>query len=150
MHRPSLEVLEFNKIKEMVAEQARTYPGKDKVRSLVPFKYKDQVQYKLKEAGQAAALIEELGRPPLLCPEDIPAILERANKEIVLQISEISKVERLIRSTGNSLAYFKDLKDLEEKFKSGDNLIIDGPLLKYAENLERQGELLNEINKIID
>jgi len=150
MHRPSLEVLEFNKIKEMVAEQARTYPGKNKVRSLVPFKYKDQVQYKLKEAGQAAALIEELGRPPLLCPEDIPAILERASKEIVLQISEISKVERLIRSTGNSLAYFKDLKDLEEKFKSGDNLIIDGPLLKYAENLERQGELLNEINKIID
>ena len=150
MHHPSLEVLEFNKIKEMVAEQARTYPGKDKVRALVPFKYKDQVQYKLQEAGQAAALIEELGRPPLLCPEAIPAILERANKEIVLQISEISKVERLIRSTGNTLGYFKELKDLEEKYKSGDNLIIDGPLLKYAENLERQSGLLNEINKIID
>ncbi|MGM0419612.1 MAG: endonuclease MutS2 [Bacillota bacterium] len=150
MHQPSLEVLEFHKIKDMVADEAKTFPGKTKVRKLKPYPQRDQVEYKLAEAGQAAAILGEFGRPPLLCPEKFLEVIQRAEKEIVLKIEEINHVERVLRSTAKTSKFFQQLEDMKRDYKVEENRILDGPILNYNAQLTPLPDLIKEINKIID
>lgn len=150
MHQYSLEKLEYHKIKNIIAEYATTYPGKDKVQKLTPLTYEEVVERRLAEAKQGAKILQERGRPPLLCPEAIEKLLQRANKGLVLNISEINKIDKLLRSTGKTIKFFAELKEHAVQFRGLQEELLAGPLQQYKDHLLPQPELRNKIADIID
>ncbi len=150
MHQYSLEKLEYAKIKSIIAGEASTYPGKDRIKNLKPLTERRVVERRLAEARQGAKIMREKGRPPLLCPRKLEAHLQRAGKDLVLSIEEINEVDNVLRSTGETERFFQDLKEHVCRVRGLEEELIRGPLQDYAARLVSLPELRGEIDRVID
>jgi len=150
LHQYSLDKLEYGKIKNMIAGEASTYPGKDKIKNLEPLTEKRVVERRLAEARQGAKIMREKGRPPLLCPRKLEAHLQRAKKELILSIEEINEVDNVLRSTEETEDFFRDLKERDDRVRDPEEELSRGPLQDYADQLMALPELRQEIDGVID
>ncbi len=150
IHKPSLEMLEFEKIKNIAQKHAKTAPGQKKINQLLPLKYKDVIERRLAEAEQAAVIITEKGRPPLFAPGGLEKILLEAEKEIILSIEEIVKVDRVLQASVNTSDFFENILDEQQESHSSESRLMKGPLYNYSEQLTSLPELRKEIDKVID
>ena len=82
MNTKSLEKLEFDKIRKILAEFASTYIGKNQASELMPFTNKKDIEKAQKQTSEAVTLLYRLGAAPFSQIADITIhlkMLENSN-----------------------------------------------------------------------
>lgn len=81
MFADSLRVLEYDKIRQLLAGETLTPTGRELAVSLLPMSNPDRVAEALTEVSEAKRLIEEAGRAPLGGTADLRPLLSRLHAE---------------------------------------------------------------------
>ena len=98
-------VLEFDKIKDMLADLAATDGAKMRARALTPGDEYEIVLKKQRRTDDAKRLINSKGYPSFFAPESIVPSAERAYKGAILSPRELLDVAALLRSARMMLDY---------------------------------------------
>ncbi len=101
-----LEVLEFGKIRSLLAERASFAPGKSLAESLMPSTVHSQVERWQDETAQAVRISELAGRPPFGGLLDVRPLVRRASVGAVLRPEELLDVANTARGSERLRAYF--------------------------------------------
>lgn len=99
MNSKILSVLEFNKIMDMLAEQASSTLAKEKIAALMPMNDRHTVQDALTETTEAVSVILYKGSIPIGNLGDISDILNMARKGRCLSMRELLDVKRNLQIT---------------------------------------------------
>ena len=99
MNERALRVLEFNKIREMLASYALSSAGKEKCLTLKPEKALADVNRALDETEEAVAALTYLGGHPLIGFEDVSEYLALAEKGSTLSPKALLLVADLLRAS---------------------------------------------------
>ena len=88
MKQDVLETLEFDKIREKLAELAPSQLSKAMARTLMPSVEPEIIEKKLTETEEASILLEREITTPLGETHDITETLEKAGKDMILMAKE--------------------------------------------------------------
>jgi DNA mismatch repair protein MutS2 len=94
----TLRVLEFTKIREILAEGALTEAGAEKCRNLVPFDDMSQVQAAQAETEEATVILHYIGGHPMTPFPDVRAALGICEKGGTLSAGMLLNVAELLRA----------------------------------------------------
>ncbi len=111
MNERALRVLEFTKIREMLAAYALSDPGKEKCRALTPLDDFDEVNRALDETEEAVATLAYVGGNPLISFNDISEYLSLAEKGSTLSqkaLLSVAETLRAARAARNALVTDKE------------------------------------------
>lgn len=97
MDKKTLEILEFNKIIEILSGYAVTVQGKEIARALVPHSDMDVIRQALKETDEALRMICAKGSPPLTGLHDIRPGLRRLEMGATITPGELLHVADTLR-----------------------------------------------------
>lgn len=115
MDKKSLNVLEFDKIKSMLVNEAVTQNGKSMCESLLPEADKYQVERALRETSEAESLIIKKGNPPLSPVGEVKGSVMRAEAGGVLSARELLNCAHVLRVAGEIASYI-DEDNFEEDY----------------------------------
>src|SRR5438128_2520054 len=123
MNAHSLRVLEFEQVRELLAEQISTDLGRERVAELAPLDEEDDIQRRLQETGEARRIMDVAGALPLGGIHDVRPAVEAAARDGLIEAPA--------------------LLDLADTI--GSSLRLRGFLVKRAEIAPRLGELGRQI-----
>ena len=106
MNERTLRVLEFTRIREMLAEGALTDPGREKCMTLVPSDRLQEVLQMQAETEEAAVILQYIGGHPMSPFTDVRPMLSLCEKGSVLTaraLLSIAELLRCARSTHDAL-----------------------------------------------
>ena len=103
----TLTILEFDKIRAMLADCALTEGAKSLARTLRPTDDEVDVKRRLERTTDARRLCDIKGMPPFGSVKDVSDSCERAIKGAMLNTRELLEVARLLRSSRMLLDYSK-------------------------------------------
>ncbi len=89
--------LEFNKIREILKDFAVSQSGKKSILSMMPAEGLSAVNKLLDEVYQADKILYEYAESPDFSFDDIKEIIDKADKNITLTMSELLKVARVMK-----------------------------------------------------
>ncbi len=89
--------LEFNKIREILKSFAVSQSGKQRVLSLSPAQSLGEANILLDEVYQADKILFEYAESPDFSFDDISEVINKADKNVTLSMSELLKVARVMR-----------------------------------------------------
>ncbi len=89
--------LEFNKIREILKSFAVSQSGKQRVLSLSPAQSLGEANILLDEIYQADKILFEYAESPDFSFDDISEVINKADKNVTLSMSELLKVARVMR-----------------------------------------------------
>ncbi len=89
--------LEFNKIREILKDFAVSQSGKKSILSMMPAEGLSAVYNLLDEVYQADKILYEYAESPDFSFDDIKEIIDKADKNITLTMSELLKVARVMK-----------------------------------------------------
>lgn len=113
MQERTLEVLEYEKILEKVAGQARSSVIKNKILNLAPMTDADDIKEELENTAQMVGVISRFGNIDLFGLYDFSAMIGYVKKRGILEPYELLQVNDLLRVS----EYLKDYgKDIEEPY----------------------------------
>lgn len=113
MQERTLEVLEYEKILEKVAGQARSSVIKNKILNLAPMTDADDIKEELENTAQMVGVISRFGNIDLFGLYDFTAMIGYVRKRGILEPYELLQVNDLLRIS----EYLKDYgKDIEEPY----------------------------------
>ena len=113
MQERTLEVLEYEKILEKVAGQARSSVIKNKILNLAPMIDADEIKEELENTAQMVGVISRFGNIDLFGLYDFTAMIGYVRKRGILEPYELLQVNDLLRVS----EYLKDYgKDIEEPY----------------------------------
>jgi len=163
LDKHSVEVLELKKIMNEVKNEADTFLGQKLISEIKPFKDLNYIKERLKEVTQAKIIDKNYSKPPLGGIKDIRSHLKKANKEIVLSISELIAVETTIGAFKNIRKFFDEIKEdadprlIEREYKLifavGEEIDVEREyklIFAVGEEIDVFDDLKKEINKCID
>ena len=101
----AVSTLEFNKIREMLADCAATEGAKARALSLMPSSDYDEVIMRQTRTADAKRLINAKGYPSFVAPESVIGSADRAYKGAVLSPRELLDISALLRSARSMLDY---------------------------------------------
>jgi DNA mismatch repair protein MutS2 len=123
MNAHTLKVLEYEQVRELLAEQISTDLGRERVAELAPLDDEKDIQQRLQETGEARRLIDVAGSLPLGGIHDVRHAVETAARDGLIEAPA--------------------LLDLADTIASGRRL--RGFLIKRVEEAPRLGEMGREI-----
>jgi len=113
MQERTLEVLEYEKILEEVAGQARSSVIKNKILNLAPMTNADEIKEELENTAQMVGVISRFGNMDLFGLYDFSDMIGYVRKRGILEPYELLQVNDLLRVA----EYLKDYgKDIEEPY----------------------------------
>ena len=113
MQERTLEVLEYEKILEKVADQARSSVIKNKILNLAPMINADEIKEELENTAQMVGVISRFGNIDLFGLYDFSDMIGYVRKRGILEPYELLQVNDLLRVA----EYLKDYgKDIEEPY----------------------------------
>ena len=113
MQERTLEVLEYEKILEKVAGQARSSVIKNKILNLAPMTNADDIKEELENTAQMVGVISRFGNIDLFGLYDFSDMIGYVRKRGILEPYELLQVNDLLRVA----EYLKDYgKDIEEPY----------------------------------
>ena len=141
MQEKALKVLEFNKVKEQLLEQAASTLGKDKIKELIPSTDFDEVVKLQAETDEASNVLRLKGNVPLSGIHDIRAHIKRSVIGGVLSPHELVQTASTIYTSRQIKRFIEDLADER----------IEIPLLsEYVEQIIPLTNLEHSIKQAID
>lgn len=113
MNSKSLRIIEFDKIKDMLANLCQTDGAKRMAYLLEPLSDVDKIQLALKQTTEAKMLVGVKGFPSFGGVFDVRDVTERAEKNAVLSTKELLDVANLLRVTSSLSDYIKGERNFE-------------------------------------
>lgn len=110
MDAHTLEKLEFERIRQLVAEQAQCALGRELASRIAPSRSAGQVAQWLDQARQFEAFAARHGMPPFGGITDLRAVVKRAVPPAKLEPEEFAKLSDTLRGAGNVRRYFEPLE----------------------------------------
>lgn len=137
MEQEVFQVLEYDRIREMLADRAGSIMGKELAGELLPSSEFDEVQDRMRETAEAVRLLA-LSSPPLGGIRDIRSGLKKGKLGAVLEAEEILDVISSMYAMRGVKKFFKECEE-------------DAPILKEcASGIEILGNLERQLENAID
>lgn len=130
-------VLEFDKVKEKLAEFAYTDSAKAEIQTLKPYLSEQDVNTKQRETTEGRRMIEKCGNPPATALQGIDSLIEIAGKGGCLTPDQLEKIAM-------TLTAVRRLKDYLNQCK-----IYEISLAYFEENLDSLDEICEELHQKI-
>lgn len=108
MNNTALELLEFNKIKEMLKNYAVSEKGKDLIENIKPSTDIKTIEVWLKEAAEARLIIDKSSSIPLHSLNGIDVLMEKINKSSILIPEDFEKILGLLIASQRTQKFMKD------------------------------------------
>jgi len=102
-----LEILEYNKILEIIAKRAVTTLGKEQIRDLRPVTDFDTVAKLQEEMSDATAMLARRAMPPVSAISDVTGALKRAEAGGVLGAGELMAIGAVLRTAKQIKRYLE-------------------------------------------
>ena len=109
----TLKILEFDRIRDMLADCALTDGAKKAALMLMPSDDADNILRRQRHTSDARALLDIKGLPPFGDVHDVGDICERAEKGAALSARELLTSAALLRSSRMLLDYIRNNKTIE-------------------------------------
>lgn len=144
MEQETLDVLEYDKIRTLLADKAGSLLGKELARTLQPTSDFAEAQARLAETDEAVA-IRATSVPPLGGIFDIREKLQAVGKGATLEVADFADILSTMRAMRSVKRYFKELAHEAPILKGrAVQLEILGELERRLENsIDEHGELLD-------
>lgn len=113
MINKSMIALEFDKITEMLSENAISERAKQKLKQLKPYMEEREVNAKLSETTEARKILDHIGSAPLTSMKDIDMLLELAEKGAMLVCEQLSQIELFINACKRMKSFLKRAESLD-------------------------------------
>ena len=137
MNPHTLEILEYNKVKELLKEQTVSSPGADLCEKLYPEPDIYLVKHRLLETTQAKALLDKGAAVPLSALNGMDRIMEKLGKVPTLQPDELDLLRNMLRASARLKHYMQERE-------------MTAPLVaSYALSLSELADLTGEIARCI-
>ncbi|MGW7975600.1 endonuclease MutS2 [Staphylococcus xylosus] len=114
MRQKSLDVLEFDKIKLLVENEAISDLGKEKVVAMAPATDFETVEFQMNETDEIAQIYNKHRMPSLSGLAKVSAFIHRASIGGVLNVSELNVIKRLIQIQNQYKTFYNNLINEEE------------------------------------
>lgn len=143
MNNNNLEILEYNKILEILSKYTKTYIGKKLALELVPSFNSIEVSNLQNQTSEALSIINKYGNPPIDQFNNVSIHLKKLSSENILSIKEILDLANILKMSKELNFFFNDLtKSIDYNFNI---------LNPYFSNLYINLDLEKDIfTKIID
>lgn len=140
MDEKILRTLEFDKVKNIIAEYCVLYSSKDEMNALVPFTEYKSAKNELNKTKEAFELLYTDGVSGVEFYDDLGDSLNRAAKGATLSMGELLKAARLLKSSSVLYSSVTGAKSQSEILKSEvSGVYVDG----YLEN-EIRSKILSD------
>ena len=120
----TIKILEFDKIKEFLAQNTVSVQAKEAALALEPLHNADAVKILLEQTDEAVAVIEKHGRSPIHAYHEIRGILARIKLGAVLSMPELLDIALFLKAVREARSGI-----------AGGNEDEDGRILQYARAL---------------
>lgn len=137
MINKSMHALEFDKIKEMLCNNAVSDEAKAKLALLEPSLSESEVTAKINDTTQARKILDTMGSAPLASMKDISTLLELAQKGAMLIPEQLNQISLFINACRRMKSYLKRAESL--------NVSLAG----YGGSIDELNSLSNEIQMAI-
>lgn len=111
--KQAIEILEFNKIKQIIETLCASTLGVKKVTTLTPTTDELEVVYGLKQSEEALKIIYGLGEAPLGGVNDITEAIKRAKISAVLSAQELLDISRLLYAISQLKSFSERLNEIK-------------------------------------
>lgn len=175
MNKRSLNILEYPKILNQLANFCVTAEGKNNALMLTPMNQYEDIEKALDETEEAVNMSLRNGKPPLVRTNEIEDILHKAEIGSVLDMGSLLEVASLLRLSKDLIDYFDhdmgrselqrllpffesldDCHDLEKEISKkilGPNEMADHASLKLAnirkEIIDKNNQISHKLNRIV-
>lgn len=137
MEKESYKVLEYEKIREMLAARAGSSLGKERARSLQPSTDYAEVEEQLEQTAEAVR-IHAVTSPPFGGIHDLRPLLKKIHMGAVLTLEELVDIRSTLYAMRSVKEFFKGLE-------------IEAPTLKeWAHGIEILGQLERRLENTLD
>ena len=137
MEKESYKVLEYEKIREMLAARAGSSLGKERARSLQPSTDYAEVEEQLEQTAEAVR-IHAVTSPPFGGIRDLRPLLKKIHMGAVLTLEELVDIRSTLYAMRSVKEFFKGLE-------------IEAPTLKeWAHGIEILGQLERRLENTLD
>jgi dsDNA-specific endonuclease/ATPase MutS2 len=137
MINKSMHALEFDKIKEMLCNNAVSDEAKAKLALLEPSLSESEVTANINDTTQARKILDTMGSAPLASMKDISTLLELAQKGAMLIPEQLNQISLFINACRRMKSYLKRAESL--------NVSLAG----YGGSIDELNSLSNEIQMAI-
>ncbi|HEE8740542.1 TPA: endonuclease MutS2 [Staphylococcus aureus] len=117
MRQKTLDVLEFEKIKSLVANETISDLGLEKVNQMMPATNFETVVFQMEETDEIAQIYNKHRLPSLSGLSKVSAFIHRADIGGVLNVSELNLIKRLIQVQNQFKTFYNQLVEEDEGVK---------------------------------
>lgn len=125
MNQKTERILEFDKIKEFLAQNAVAAPGKEAALALEPVRSIGTVKILLRQTDEAVAVIEKHGSSPVHMYHEVRGILARIKLGAILSMRELLDIALFLKAVREARGGIADAREEE----------TEGYILQYARQL---------------
>ena len=137
MEKETYKIMEYDRIREMLADRASSRIGKEQAETLEPSSDFDEVAEWLAETTEAVTVLET-AMPPFGGIFDIRPLLKKAKMGAVLDLDEIMNTMSTLAAMRSVKRFFRDIE-------------LDVPTLKeWARSIEILGQLERLLDNTVD
>jgi DNA mismatch repair protein MutS2 len=137
MNQNTVNVLEFQQIREIIAKYALTNEGKEKIYSLTPSTHPKQIEAWLDEVTEAVEILKKSSSVPVHGLSGMVPLLNKLNKGAALVPEQLVKLIDFLDSCGKMRRFMKDKEFLAPRVSA------------YVSVIDELPELANEITRCI-
>ena len=131
------DILEFNKVTDMLCELSLSDRAKHMLSNLKPYMSEAECKHKMKETSDAKRILESLGTPPLSSMSELDKSLELCSKGAMLLPEQLMLVAQFLSSCKRMKAYLKRAEAL------------DCEIACYGNTINEMADLYEEIDGAI-
>ncbi|MGG1674582.1 endonuclease MutS2 [Neobacillus sp. NRS-1170] len=137
MNQHTFQTLEFQQIKETIAQYALTKEGKEKILQLSPSTNKNQIEAWLDEVSEAVHILKKSSSVPISGMYGMDALVKNLNKGAALRPDQLSKLYDFLDCCGKMKRYMKDKEFYAPRVSA------------YVDTIDELPELASEIIRCI-
>lgn len=140
-------MLEFNKILELLSNQAISNRAKEKISKLKPYLSEAEANLNMNETTEAKSIIEAIGIPPLPIMKDIDETIDLVQKQGILMPEQLWNLYEFLTACKRLKSYLKRKETNVSLY--GENLNILDDLCSEIEISIRNREVDNNASKAL-
>ncbi|MDF2890149.1 MAG: MutS domain [Clostridia bacterium] len=137
MRNKDIKTLEFDRILEMLAEQAMSEQAKNCILELRPYLNEGEAKHKMQETTEARCILESIGTPPLSSMKEVGKLMVLLMKDAMLVPEQLVSLAQFLTSCKRMKGYLKKAE------------LFDSGVAYYGNSINDLSELIEEIEKAI-
>lgn len=150
MIEESYRILEFTKVRDLLAGQSLSSFGRERALALAPLESEAEVVASLNSISQMRGLIEKHGRPPLGALHDLRALLAGLRAEGTwLLPDKLLRVLETLEATRECQAFFDKSEAPGIQQQAGELVLLPALTRELRESIGPRGEILDSASFVL-